>query len=554
MKKYLFVGLTIFTFFFAPYNLIAQITERPRPEEWKQLVKGARFIDRILPMPKGKLSSDTWGAKNVLPRYVDNGIEDRTRSYWGGKILLGDDKLYHLYVCGWLESSPKGHAEWPNSIVYHTVSNNSIGPFVIKDTIGHGHNPEGFRLKDGRYVIYIIDSYYISNGLNGPWELKKFDFENRDRPIIEGLSNLTFAQREDGSYLMVCRGGGAWISKTGISSYNQITDRRVYPNVKGEFEDPVIWRDQVQYHLIVNDWLGRIAFYQRSKDGLNWVTDPGEAYTPGVAVHEDGRVEDWYKFERIKIFQDKFGRAIQANFAVIDTSKADDKANDRHSSKNIGVPLNPGVLLTMLNKELPTAKNKVIRVKITAENGFNPQTDIDIKSLRFGASSEVNFGKGSKVLSVEKSNKDLIVNFDAKGNGITKDEFAPKLIGKYSSGKLLYGYTRVPWLNYNEAILSARKPIFSANANNKTALKIPVENFGQVASKQSSLTVTCLIGNEQKSLGSVVVPVLQPYGKTDVNVLTDYNFEKGKEYAFSVTVSTNNTKVSLFEFKVIPFK
>ncbi len=553
MKKYLFIKLIFCVCFLTPAYLLAQITDRPRPAEWKQLVEGARFRDRLLPMPKGKLSSDTWGAKGVLPRYVDNGIEDRTRSYWGGNIILGADKLYHLYACGWLESSAKGHAEWPHSIVYHTVSNNSIGPFKIKDTIGPGHNPEAFRIKDGRYVIYVIDNYYISNSLNGPWERKKFDFDKRDRPIIEGLSNLTFAQREDGSYLMVCRGGGAWISKTGISSYNQITDRRVYPNVKGEFEDPVIWRDHIQYHLIVNDWLGRIAFYERSKDGINWVTDPGEAYTPGVAVHEDGQVEDWHKFERIKIFQDKYGRAIQANFAVIDTSKADDKASDRHSSKNISVPVNPGVLLTMLNKVQPTAKTKVIQVKIAAEKGFDPQKDIDIKSLRFGASTEVNFGRGSKVLSIQKSGKDLIVNFDAKGNGITSEEFAPKLIGKYLSGKLLYGYTRVPWLSYNEAIISARKPVFSAN-NNKTDIKVEVENFGQVVSKKSKLEIACTVDNEKRILGIAEVPVLQPYGKTMVQLTADFAFEKGKEYAFSVTVLTNNTKVSLFEFKATPSK
>ena len=119
---------------------------------------------------------------------------------------------------------------------------------------------------------------------------------------------------------MVCRGGGVWISQTGLSPYNQISDKRAYPPVKGEFEDPVVWRDHVQYHLIVNDWLGRIAFYQRSKDGINWITDPGEAYQPGVSFHEDGKVENWFKYERIKIFQDKYGRAIQANFAVITIS------------------------------------------------------------------------------------------------------------------------------------------------------------------------------------------------------------------------------------------
>ena len=51
---------------------------------------------------------------------------------------------------------------------------------------------------------------------------------------------------------MVCRGGGFWISRDGLSEYNQLTDRRVYPDVKGRFEDPVIWRDPVSYtHLDV---------------------------------------------------------------------------------------------------------------------------------------------------------------------------------------------------------------------------------------------------------------------------------------------------------------
>lgn len=297
----------------------AQIVERPRPKEWDALAVGARFMDRFLPMPEGKLSRDVWGGENVLPRYVDNGIEDSVLSYWGGNILKGDDQLFHLFVCGWPERSSKGHFEWPNSTVYHATCDNLIGPFVVKDTIGPGHNPEAFRSKDGQYVIYVIDGYYKSNSMNGPWSRHQFDFDRRDRRIIEGLSNLTFAQREDGSYLMVCRGGGVWVSKTGLSTYNQITDKRVYPPVKGEFEDPVVWRDHVQYHLIVNDWLGRIAFYQRSKDGVNWVTDPGEAYVPGVSFHADGKLEDWFKFERPKVYQDKYGRAIQMNLAVVDT-------------------------------------------------------------------------------------------------------------------------------------------------------------------------------------------------------------------------------------------
>lgn len=541
MKLYSFLVCVLAACWSGSQDINAQITERPRPAEWDHLVEGARFMDRFLPMPAGKLSSDVWGAKEVVPRYVDNGIEDDVRSYWGGNILKDDAGQYHLYVCGWPENSPKGHMFWPNSTVYHAVCNNSIGPFLIKDTIGPGHNPEAFRLKDGRVVVYVIDGYYVSDGLNGPWTRKTFDFDKRDRRIIEGLSNLTFARREDGSFLMVCRGGGVWISQTGLSPYNQISDKRVYPPVKGEFEDPVVWRDHIQYHLIVNDWLGRIAFYLRSKDGVNWVTDPGEAYMPGVSVHENGTVENWFKYERLKIFQDEYGRAIQANFAVIDTLKLEDRPNDNHSSKNISIPLNPGLLLTLLDTKPITEKTKTIRLKIAAEAGFDPQTDIDLNSLRFGASTEVNFGRGCKVVSTKPAGKDLIVTFDAKGSGITADEFAPKLLGKTTSGKLLYGYTRLPWVSYNAPILSARIPVLAADSQDLT---IEVENFGLTVSKPAVLKLEQLQDGNRKEIGQTKVPSLKPYGKTKVLLSPKTKLEKEKACNFVLTIRTKDGVVN----------
>lgn len=493
----------------------SQVTERQRPAEWDQLINGARFIDRFQPMQGKVLSSDTWGAATTVPRYVDNGIEDRIWSYWGGNIKKNDDGKYHLFVCGWLENSPKGHMEWPNSYVFNAVSDNLTGPFIPRNIIGKGHNPEVFQLKDGRYVLYVIDGRYVTDDINGKWEYGKFDFNPRDRRIIEGLSNLSFAPREDGSFVMVCRGGGIWISRDGLSQYNQITDKRVYPDVAGEFEDPVIWKDHVQYHMIVNDWLGRIAFYLRSKDGIQWVVDPGEAYAPGIALHEDGRMEDWFKYERIKMYQDNYGRAIQANFAVIDTLKHEDKPYDNHSSKNIGIPLNPGVLLTIPDNKPITAGTGTIRVKIQAEDGFNPQTDIDLNSLRFGASEEVNYGRGCTVQKTENDGKDLIVTFNGKGNGITAEEFAPKLIGKYRNGKMLYGYARLPYIDYIEPLLSARAPSFSP-ADNKCTIE--VENFGQVASGEASLKVESIRNGKKVILASGKVPVLQPYEKTELTL------------------------------------
>ncbi|MCD7935233.1 MAG: glycoside hydrolase family protein [Tannerellaceae bacterium] len=526
---------------------LAQITERERPAEWAQLVHGARFIDRFLPMQGNILSSDTWGADSVKPRYIDNGIEDRIWSYWGGNIKKGTDGKYHLFVCGWLESSPKGHMEWPNSYVFNTTSDHLTGPFTLRNMIGKGHNPEVFQLKDGRYVLYVIDGRYVTDNINGSWEYGTFDFNPRDRRIIEGLSNLSFARREDGSYLMVCRGGGIWVSETGLSEYNQITDKRVYPDVDGRFEDPVIWRDHIQYHLIVNDWLGRIAFYQRSKDGINWVTDPGEAYTPGIAVHEDGRVENWFKFERIKMYQDEYGRAIQANFAVIDTLKFEDKPFDKYSSKNIGIPLNPGLLLTLLDSVPITPHTKTIRLKIHAEEGFDPHTEIDLNSLRFGASTEVNYGRGCHtILHTEKDGKDLIITFNAKGHGITTEEFAPKLIGQTRAGKLLYGYARLPYIEYIEPILSARAPVFQ-----QTNCRIEVQNFGQVASGETSLKIEQLKDGKKILVASGKVPGLAPYEKRELTLPIRKNGEN-TEAGYLITIHSGKKILSTFHYQKKP--
>jgi len=427
----------------------AQITERERSEEWDNLVYGGRFMDRFLPIPvMGALSSDTWGAENVVPRYVENGIEDREWSYWGGNALKGPDRNYHLFVCRWLEDSRKGHGEWPRSIVVHAVAANPLGPYEVKETVGKGHNPEIFQLQDGRYVIYVIDGYYLADKLDGPWEYGRFEFDPQGKVIIEGLSNLSFARRPDGSILMVCRGGGIWISETGISPYRQLSEESVYPEVEGRFEDPVLWCTNIQYHMVVNDWYGRIAYYLRSKDGIHWKVDPGEAYLPGIARYEDGTEEEWFKYERMKVLQDELGRATQAHFAVIDVFKKEDKGKDNHSSKHICIPLTVGLQLEILNRKVIDCCIDSIRILLKAEEGFDPHSHMDLNSLRFGAPEEVNYGFGSRLIGTEESGNDLILIFEGKANGLDADNFTAKLLGKDREGKLLFGYARLPWVDY----------------------------------------------------------------------------------------------------------
>lgn len=533
MRSHALIWITLAGCMFVT-DATAQIVKRQRPSEWNGLAVGGRFMDRFLPMPvQGALTSETWGADSVKPRYVDNGLEDDEWSYWGGNALFGDDGKYHLYVCRWLESSQRGHHEWRRSIVAHAVADQSTGPYHVKDTVGPGHNPEVFQLRDGRYVIYIIGGYYIADGLDGPWPSKKFEFDARGRRIIAGLSNLTFAQREDGSFLMVCRGGGVWLSQTGISPYLQVTDRRVYPPIDGRFEDPVVWRTNIQYHLIVNDWLGRIAYYLRSKDGIHWKVEPGEAYLPGIARYEDGTVVDWFKYERIKVLQDEYGRATQAHFAVIDVLKNEDKGSDSHSSKHICIPLTVGRLLTILDNGPIDADTESIRVKIAAEDGFDPQTEIDFDTLRFGAAERVNFGKGCKASKTERAGDDLIVTFDGTGNGIAEDNFAAKLLGKTSRGKLLFGYARLPWLNYLEPALSASHPRI-VEKDEGLAIAVEVRNFGQVASTPAPVKIVRSSDGQVMAAGEV--PALSPFEKTVVECVCDDSPKKKPSASDEISV------------------
>ncbi|MBD8489001.1 glycoside hydrolase family protein [Echinicola sp. CAU 1574] len=517
---------------------MAQVVHRERPEKWNELVLGGRFLDRFDKIsPIGELVDSVWGAANVIPRYMENGIEDKEWSYWGGNIVYGKDQKYHLFICRWPESSSKGHMEWPNSTVVHAVCDNSEGPFEVVEEIGKGHNPEIFQLQDGRFIIYVIDGYYISENLGGPWEYGQFEFDPRDRPIIEGLSNLSFARREDGSYLMVCRGGGIWLSKDGLSSYQQLTNERVYPPVDGRFEDPVIWKDHIQYHMIVNDWLGRIAFYLRSKDGVHWKTDPGEAYQPGITVYKDGVEEDWFKYERLKIFQDGLGRAVQANFAVIDTLKHEDKPGDNHSSKNIGIPLTVGRQIELLNKKI-TENTREILVIVKAEPGFDPKTDMDFSSLRFGASEVINFGGGSVLLDTKERGEDLILIFEAEGHAFNEDNFAGKLLGKDAQGKLLFGYSRLPWVNYLEPMLSTTRP---RQIDQENKWEIEVMNFGQVSSEKTSLKLEVKIKDEWQLFGDAQVRTLNPFEKETVIIMGN----NGKSIKLGDTcrvVINNNTK------------
>ena len=417
--------------------------QRETPAKWKKLVPGGQFMDRILPAPiHDKLTSDTWGADGVRPRDIHNGIEDPKWSYWGGKPVLGPDGRYHWFGCRWPEGNPKGHGGWPQSEMIRAIGDRPTGPFVFENIIGPGHFPEIIQLPDNSWVLYHLHGYYRSETLDGPWTHVT---KQEDGFPKNNVHMGSICLREDGSLLMICRISNIYVKELGSDVWKLKSKIRINPkHMYGWYEDPVVWRTEVQYHMIINDWQGRLAYHQRSADGITWKSDPGLAYTVGIDRYKDGTRADWFKYERPKVMQDKYGRPTHLYLAVIDVPKEQDKGNDNHSSKNIAIPLVPERRLRVLNTKSIGEKTDEIRVKILAEKGFDPHVDLDLDSLRFGAAQEVDYGRGSTLKKTQPDGKDSILVFDGKGNGITPAEFAGKLLGKNSDGDLLIGRAKLP--------------------------------------------------------------------------------------------------------------
>jgi len=477
------------------------------------MVKGGQYIDRFLPMkPNAPLRSDVWGVDAVKPRDTANGVEDAKYSYWCTSVVKGPDGKYHNFVVRWPESSPKGHYEWPNSDVVHAVGDSPTGPYKVVQEIGKGHNVTAYQAKDGTWILYIINGCYRGPSLNGPWTRGKLEFDTRGRGNVD-LSNCTFAQRGDGSFLMVSRTGEVWISKDGNKEpYRRVSNRAAYPPVRqARFEDPVVWKDDVQYNLIVNDWFGRAAYYLRSRDGQHWVWDQGLAYGPGIFRHEDGKIEDWHKIERPRVIQDERGRATHMLFAVIDDAKEVDKPNDNHSSKAIVVGVSPPRTV------LVRRQGDRFLVALEAGNGFDPVKDVDPSTLRFGAPSRVDFGKTSAPLSTEVRGTRLVAEFAASACGFQPSDQTAKLLAHDRKGGLVFGYAVLPDEPAEYPLLSAHGSIKADVIKGGTReLTVLVENLGLAKSAATKVSLRIRANGREPVLFTAPLSPLEPYASADV--------------------------------------
>ena len=315
------------------------------------------LIDYFLPTPiRGQLTTDVWGAPNVLPRDPQNGLEDRTMKqwcYWDGQIVKGPDGKYHMFASRWDQS--RGHNGWFGSAAVHAVSDKPIGPYIDKGLAwpdnqgGKGHNVTALVLPDKSYAVVASETrpgdVFVSKSLDGPWkqlgsiQVDANGFEARDGR----MSNVSMMVRPDGGFEIVARSGAIMIGTNGILGPYKLQGRSIYSNMPGlptrNLEDPVVWYSGGMYHIVVNCWSERKAFHLTSPDGINNWTNRGLAYDPTTDFirYTDGTVNHWNKIERPGVLLEN-GHVAYFTFAVLDVPKDQELPNDNHGSKVIVVP------------------------------------------------------------------------------------------------------------------------------------------------------------------------------------------------------------------------
>ena len=323
------------------------------------------LIDYFLPMtPQAPLTDKTWGAPNVLPRDVQNGLDDsfpKKWCYWDGQIVKSDDGHYHMYASRWSQSLSHGKGWKEGSKGIHAVSANIMGPYVDQGLLwpdwqeGKGHNVVGLRMKDGRYAVVTSEitdgEVFVSDSPDGPFKLLgKIQVDaNGFNPGLARytkngrMANVQIMVRPDGRYMIVARTTAVMISEDGILGPYKIMSDRIYNGMAGipqeKMEDPTVWFSGGLYHIVLNNHGVDTSYHFTSEDGIHNWKSRGIAFRKdaGIFRYTDGTVNQWGIVQRMTAHLED-GHVTHFLFSVIDVNKGEDRADDNHGSKIVIVP------------------------------------------------------------------------------------------------------------------------------------------------------------------------------------------------------------------------
>lgn len=331
--------------------------------------QSVQMKDYFLPMSVGNMSANIWGADNVLPRNIENGLESHNMkpewSYWDGKIIKGPKDKYHIYASRW--SGDLTHYDWSQSTAVHAVSENPEGPYLevkqlFKDRDGLGHNITGGVHPDDSYYVVASDAgrsgdIFTSQTIDG-----EFTFQGTITMAANGQNlehagaNISIIVRPDGKFLLISRAGVIMLSDNMMGPY-VAQGESIWPTIEGydnsKAEDPIIWYSGGLYHITLNWWDIRKARHLVSRDGISHWLDTGIAYDPRLGFeYTDGGKNTWVMLERPGVLVEN-GHVTHFTFSALDVQKYQDKGNDKHGSKVLVVPFDGKCFDRAVDKLIP---------------------------------------------------------------------------------------------------------------------------------------------------------------------------------------------------------
>lgn len=122
-------------------------------------------------------------------------------------------------------------------------------------------------------------------------------------------------------------------------------------------------------------------------------------------------------------------------------------------------------------------------------------------------------------------------------------------MGETNEGKLLFGYSRLPGVDYLESAISARKPVFKKEKGGYD-IDVVIENFGQIASKQAEIKIELIKKNISIEIAKGTVPSLESFEKSIQTFYTEKEIERGGEYIVKVTILQNDKELVIFRQKI----
>ncbi len=287
-------------------------------------------------------------SKRLLPAPRGGGFRMAGYWVWCGSAVRADDGRYHLFAARWPKERPFFAGYMATSEIVRAESPTPEGPYEFREVVlpARGaefwdgrmtHNPTICRYGD-EYLLFYIGSTYQgatpdARDLQGSHWAETAEFLKTYRPFAIGMARAkqltgpwqrteqpalqarpgkwdgTVATNpapcilEDGRILLYYRSNTPQGLRIGLAAahapdapFERICDEPVlrFEN-GGHVEDPFVWRENNEFHLLAKDMTGAITgevhagVYARSTDGTQWrLPDHPRAYSRRVLWDEGG--------------------------------------------------------------------------------------------------------------------------------------------------------------------------------------------------------------------------------------------------------------------------